>query len=93
MDDNLADPKLTHVANEWKYSSPLIACRFDPMSRFVFSSAQDNSVQRWNLENDEPVAVVSMRDILGFIVSLYPDHVLKLADNPDQTISQDREGA
>jgi len=45
------------------------------------------------LKNDEPVAVVSMRDILGFIVSLYPDQVLKLADNPDQTISQDREGA
>ena len=45
------------------------------------------------MENDEPVAVVSMRDILGFIVSLYPDYVLKLADDPDKTITQDREGA
>lgn len=45
------------------------------------------------MENGEPVGVVSMRDILGFIVALYPDYVLKLPDNPDQTITQDREGA
>lgn len=43
------------------------------------------------LENGEPVAVVSMRDILTFIVSLYPDYVLKLAD-PDSTITREREG-
>lgn len=44
------------------------------------------------LEDGAPVAVVSMRDILGFIVSLYPDYVLNLADSPDATISREREG-
>ena len=45
-----ADPAKTHVAVEWKYdASPLIACRFDPQGRYVFASAEDNTVQRWEL--------------------------------------------
>lgn len=40
-----------------------------------------------------PVAVVSMRDIVGYIVSLYPDEVMKLPSNPDNAIVQTREGA
>jgi len=34
-----------------------------------------------------------MRDIVNYIVSLYPDEVLKLPSSPDQSISQTREGA
>lgn len=45
------------------------------------------------LNNGEPVAVVSMRDIVGFIVSLHQDHVLKSGDEPSQSHGQDREGA
>lgn len=44
-------------------------------------------------ESGQPVAVVSMRDIVEYIVSLYPDEVLKLPPSPDQSISQTREGA
>jgi CBS domain-containing protein len=44
-------------------------------------------------ENRHPVAVVSMRDIVEYIVSLYPDEVLKLPPSPDQSITQSREGA
>lgn len=40
-----------------------------------------------------PVAVVSMRDIVEYIVSLYPDEVLKLPPSPGQSITQTREGA
>ncbi|NQV28442.1 MAG: CBS domain-containing protein [Rhodopirellula sp.] len=43
--------------------------------------------------NRHPVAVVSMRDIVEYIVSLYPDEVLKLPPSPDQSITQTREGA
>ena len=41
------EPQHTHVVYEWKHSSPLITCRFDPQGRFLFSSAEDMSVQRW----------------------------------------------
>ena len=44
-------------------------------------------------DNHHPVAVVSMRDIVGFIVHLYPDEVMKLPSHPAQVISQTREGA
>lgn len=43
-----ADPKLTKVASTWKHNRPLIACRFDPTGQFVFSGAQDYTVQRWD---------------------------------------------
>lgn len=45
------------------------------------------------LKNGEPVAVVSMRDIVGYIVSLHQDHVLKSSDDPSRAHTQDREGA
>lgn len=51
-----ADPTQTHVALELKHGSPLISCRFDPRSRFVFASAEDNTVQRWTLGSDQAVA-------------------------------------
>ena len=44
-------------------------------------------------DDNRPVAVVSMRDIVEYIVSLYPDEVLKIPPSPDQSISQTREGA
>ena len=51
-----AKPKQTHITAEWKHDSPLIACRFDPHGQYVFASAQDNSVQRWNLADGKQVA-------------------------------------
>lgn len=44
-------------------------------------------------EFGSPVAVVSMRDIVEHIVSQFPDEVLKLPPSPDQSITQNREGA
>jgi WD40 repeat protein len=51
------DPKQTHITHQWKHESPLIACRFDPQARYVFSSAQDNSVQRWELGSGTKVVM------------------------------------
>lgn len=45
------------------------------------------------MKNGEPVAVVSMRDIVGYIVSLHQDHVLKSGDDPSRAHAHDREGA
>jgi len=40
-----------------------------------------------------PVAVVSMRDIVGHIAALYPDQVVSLPGHPSQSIPSTREGA
>ncbi len=46
-------PAETRVLTEYEHESPLIACRFDPRGRYVFASAQDNSVLRWDLASGE----------------------------------------
>jgi WD40 repeat protein len=43
------DPTKTKLAKDLKHNSPLVGCRFDPTGRFVFASAQDNSIQRWEI--------------------------------------------
>jgi len=42
-----AVPEKTRAAGEWKYTSPLLSCRFDPSGEYVFCTAQDNTIQRW----------------------------------------------
>jgi WD40 repeat protein len=44
-----AEPAGLQILSTWKYARPLIACRFDPQTRYLFSGAEDNLVQRWNL--------------------------------------------
>ena len=44
-----ADPKQSHVAHQFKHSRPLVACCFDPKGRYVFTSSEDYSLQRWEL--------------------------------------------
>ena len=44
-----ADPKATHIVNQWKHDNPLISCRFEPRGRYIFSTSEDFSVQRWSL--------------------------------------------
>src|SRR6478752_1637404 len=43
------DPQKTRAAGEFKHSSPLLSCRFDPTGQYVFATAYDNSIQRWHL--------------------------------------------
>jgi WD40 repeat protein len=43
------DPLVARLLVEFKHSSPLIGCRFDPSGRFLFVSAQDNTLQRYDL--------------------------------------------
>lgn len=49
------DPAQCHVAQQWQYTSPLIACRFDPKQRYVFSTAEDNQIQRWAIPSGEKI--------------------------------------
>ena len=42
-------PTAARVEREWKHSSPLVGCRFDPSGRFLFAGAQDSTVQRFDL--------------------------------------------
>lgn len=39
----------TAIEQTWKYTSPLIACRFDPQGQWLVTAAQNQRLQRWNL--------------------------------------------
>jgi WD40 repeat protein len=43
------DPLQTRLGLELKHPSPLIGCRFDPGGRYLFVSAQDSTLQRFDL--------------------------------------------
>lgn len=45
----VADPLATHISRTLEHDSPFICCRFDPTGRYVFGTAEDRSIQRWDL--------------------------------------------
>lgn len=49
MTETVLDTSQTHVLHEWKHGNPLIACGFDPLGRFLFTSSQDYTLQRWEI--------------------------------------------
>lgn len=59
--DGNITPARTRLALELRHTSPLIGCRFDPSGRFVFASAQDNTIQRWDLATQAKVAFTGHR--------------------------------
>ena len=67
-----AEFKETHVFRSWKYESPFMACRFDPTGRFVFACAQDQSIQRWDLETDKHVSLIG-HDSWSRAIDFSPD--------------------
>jgi len=45
----MLDPTATKLEREFKHARPLIGCRFDPSGRFLFASAEDDTIQRFDL--------------------------------------------
>jgi WD40 repeat protein len=52
-----ADPAKTRLVSQWKHTSPLVSCRFDPLGRYVVAGAQDRSLQRWDLASGQAVGL------------------------------------
>jgi WD40 repeat protein len=75
-------PEKTHVAKEFKYKHPLIACRFDPRGRYVYASAEDNTVQRWDMETGKPAAMAG-HDSWVFAIAAHSDGATVLTGGGD----------
>jgi WD40 repeat protein len=52
------DFKQTRIGLELKHTSPLIGCRFDPSGRYLFVSAQDDTLQRFDLLTGRKTALL-----------------------------------
>lgn len=76
------DPAKTKIVSQWPYTSPLIACRFDPQFRFVFTSAEDNTIQRWELANGNKISFTA-HDSWVFALGVTPDGTTLLSGGGD----------
>ncbi len=61
MPEPTFDPAKTKLALDLKHTSPLLACRFDPSGRFVFATAQDHNIVRWELSNQKKTVLEGHR--------------------------------
>lgn len=54
-----ADPTKTYVAKDLPHNSPLVSCRFDLKGKYVYAGAEDQSIQRWDLDTGAKVGLVA----------------------------------
>jgi WD40 repeat protein len=80
-----ADPKLAHVAQELAAEAPLIACRFDPMGKFVFATAENRSIYRWELVGGKRTALAG-HDSWVFDVAVTNDGRTLISAGGDDTL-------
>ena len=66
-----AAPEKTHVVKEYSHKSPLIACRFNARGRYVFASAEDRTVRRWDLATGKEAALAG-HDSWVFALASHP---------------------
>src|SRR5690349_9214377 len=57
----MTDPAAARLERELKHARPLIGCRFDPSGRFLFVSAEDETIQRFDLLTGAKAAFVGHR--------------------------------
>lgn len=65
------EPEKTHLVGELKYTSPLLSCRFDPSGQFVFATAYDNTIQRWDIASGK-VTVLAGHDSWVRALAFHP---------------------
>ena len=82
-----ADPKAAHVAAELSSDSPLMACRFDPAGKYVFATAENRSIYRWELADPKKRIAFAAHDSWMFDLAITPDgQTLISAGGDDQLI-------
>ena len=78
----MPDPAKSKVVTQWAYTSPLIACRFDPQGRFIFTSAEDNTIQRWETAGGNKISFTA-HDSWVFALGVTPDGQTLLSGGGD----------
>jgi WD40 repeat protein len=56
------DFKAAHLAGEFVHDTPIVTCRFDPTGRFVFATAEDRNILRWELADAKKKVVFAGHD-------------------------------
>ncbi|MCZ2343604.1 MAG: WD40 repeat domain-containing protein [Bacteroidales bacterium] len=79
-------PTNAHIAQELKHDSPLIGCHFDPKGRYVFVSAQDSTLQRFDLKTQAKTACLGHKSWVRGMASLPKTDLLISGDYHGQML-------
>jgi WD40 repeat protein len=80
-----ADPKQAHVARDLAADAPLMSCRFDPKGRFVFATAEDRMIYRWELATGKRIALAGHGSWIGDL-AITPDGETLISAGYDDTL-------
>ena len=80
------DYKAAHVTAEFDHPAPLITCRFDPTGRFVFATAEDRAILRWELADPKQKAVFTAHDSYVWAVAFSKDGQTLVSAGGDDTL-------
>lgn len=80
-----ADPKQAHLARELEAEAPLMACRFDPTGRFVFATAENRSIYRWELASGTRTVLTGHDSWIGDL-AISPDGQTLISAGYDDTL-------
>lgn len=68
----MLDITKAHVIHNWPYERPLLACRFDPLNRFVITSAENNLLQKFSLADGKVTPFPSAHDSWCQAIAISP---------------------
>jgi len=71
------------VLHAWPYERPLLACRFDPLGRFVLASAENNLLQRFSLTDGSVQVLPAGHESWCHTLALTPDGNLAISGGGD----------
>jgi len=80
-----ADPKAAHIAQEFPHDAPLITCRFDPTGRFIFATAEDRTIIRWDLASGQKTLLAG-HDSWAWALAFSPDGQTLISAGGDDTL-------
>ena len=80
------DYKAAHVAAEFDHPAPLITCRFDPTGKYIFATAEDRSIVRWELADPKKKTALTAHDSYVWAVALSKDGQTLVSAGGDDTL-------
>lgn len=80
------DPKKLKVTDQWKHEAPLMWCRYHPQGGHVYATSQDQSIQRWRLDDQARSAFVGHESWIRDLVFSIDGDVMISAGCDDKLI-------
>src|SRR5262245_29582076 len=80
------DPTKAHVVSDWAHDRPLLACRFDPLGRYVFCGAEDSTVQRFAVADGKRTPLSGGHETWVFALAFTKDGLHAISGGGDGKI-------